>query len=957
MSMSCFFKKMITIAFLVIIGIAFFACNKNGAGDSDTPDYTPGDTAQNQTPVASDYDIGNLTQLVGNITPVTITPKAGKSTGTITIFYNGSTNLPAAIGTYAVTFNVAAATGWNAASGLAGGTLLIDNKINAQTPVITSQPTGGTVTINTQHSLSVSANSPDSGTLSYQWYSNTSASNTGGIFTGVTTANYNPPTNVTGTFFYYVQVTNTIPNNGDGGIKTVTISSNAVSLIVNDKVNARNPEITGQPVSGSVIFGGSYTLSVTANSPDSGALSYQWYSNTSASNSGGSIISGATSASYNPPTDAVGTFYYFVEVKNTIYDNGDGGNKTVAVNSAAVSITVELPPLTGTVSITGTAQVGQTLTANTSLLNGSGTISYQWMRGGTNVGTNSMYYSVQSADVGSIITLAVRRTNNSGSVISPATATVIDKPVLTGTVSITGTAQVGQTLTANTSFLNGSGTISYQWMRGVNNIGTNSNSYTVQTTDIGSTITITVTRTDNSGSVTSTPTANVINPLTGTVTIIGTAHVGRILTVDTNSLAGTGNIIYEWRRGNTIVQNDVNDYTYMLINNNNYLVQSNDSNSTITVTVTRDGYTGSITSTPTVIIPFQIPFTAKKISVGQSGKTVVAIRSDGSLWTWGYLYNIGTLTVIDEMKNLTPTRIGTDTNWALVSAAASHAVAIKTDGSLWAWGRNWSGELGDGTTVSKYYVPIRIGTDSDWASVSTNGSCNVAIKKNGSLWAWGNNSWGQLGDGSTTNKNSPTRIGTDTNWASVSNGGSVVSAIKTDGTLWVWGDDTWGSTGNGIGDGTIVRRVTSPTQVGMATDWESVSVNGSIIMAIKKNGTLWQWGYGSNTPLQIGTDTNWAKVSAGDTRIAIKKDHSLWAWGSNVAGQFGNGTTSGVFYSSPVRIGTDMNWEYVHTGYYFTVAIKTDDGIWTWGLNNDGCLGDSTNNRSRYTPAQINFTP
>ena len=172
-------------------------------------------------------------------------------------------------------------------------------------------------------------------------------------------------------------------------------------------------------------------------------------------------------------------------------------------------------PLTGTVSISGTAEMGQTLTAVTTALGGTGTITYQWKRGNTNIGTNSSTYQVQAADIGSTITVTVTRAGYSGSVISSPTIAVPNPtlPALTGTVSINGTAQVGQTLTADTTALGGSGDISYQWKRGESiNIGANSSAYQVQTDDINSRITVTVTRSGNSGSVTSAATATVPSP-------------------------------------------------------------------------------------------------------------------------------------------------------------------------------------------------------------------------------------------------------------------------------------------------------------------------------------------------------------------------------------------------------------------------------------------------------------
>jgi hypothetical protein len=209
-------------------------------------------------------------------------------------------------------------------------------------------------------------------------------------------------------------------------------------------------------------------------------------------------------------------------------DKGGGGSATPPSAD---------PALTGTVSISGTAEVGETLTAVTSALGGSGTISYQWKRNTssgttTNIGTNSGTYPIVQADTGFTITVTVTRAGYTGSKTSEATAIVIDPdaPPLTGTVSISGTAEVDATLTAVITELGGEGTINYQWKRNPSsgtavNIGTNLSTYVVVSADIGSTITVTVTRTGNSSSVTSDPTDIVPDPNLppGTLTIsIGT---------------------------------------------------------------------------------------------------------------------------------------------------------------------------------------------------------------------------------------------------------------------------------------------------------------------------------------------------------------------------------------------------------------------------------------------------
>ena len=152
----------------------------------------------------------------------------------------------------------------------------------------------------------------------------------------------------------------------------------------------------------------------------------------------------------------------------------------------------------------------------------------------------------------------------------------------------------------------------------------------------------------------------------------------------------------------------------------------------------------------------------------------------------------------------------TTTNWSSVSAGYYHTIAIKTDGTLWAWGFNNYGQLGDGTTTNRS-SPTQIGSGTNWSSVSAGGYHTVAIKTDGTLWVWGNNGNGKLGDGTTTDRYSPVQIGSGTNWSSVSTGGHHTIAIKTDGTLWAWGYNVYG----GLGDGTTTDR-TTPTQIGVS---------------------------------------------------------------------------------------------------------------------------------------------
>jgi len=297
----------------------------------------------------------------------------------------------------------------------------------------------------------------------------------------------------------------------------------------------------------------------------------------------------------------------------------------------------------------------------------------------------------------------------------------------------------------------------------------------------------------------------------------------------------------------------------------------------------------------------------------------------------------------------TPVPVDSDTHWSAVDAGHAHVVGVKTDGSLWAWGDNQTGQLGDGTTISRQ-TPVRVGTGTDWASVSAGSYFTSAIKEDGTLWTWGSNAAGELGTGSDDSGTSlaPARVGTDTDWTAVSAGDTYMAAIKADGTLWTWGDNASGQLGDGSTTGT-----STPVQVGTGTHWASVSAGEMSTAAIGTDGTLWTWGWNAwgqlgsgttidrSTPTQVGTDADWVAVSVGDTHmLALTSDTSMWSWGRNVFGELGDGTTTDR--SAPVRIGTGSGWAFVSAGSNHSVAITTASALWSWGYDGFGQLGDGT---------------
>ncbi|MBI4650946.1 Ig-like domain-containing protein [Candidatus Desantisbacteria bacterium] len=284
--------------------------------------------------------------------------------------------------------------------------------------------------------------------------------------------------------------------------------------------------------------------------------------------------------------------------------------------------------------------------------------------------------------------------------------------------------------------------------------------------------------------------------------------------------------------------------------------------------------------------------------------------------------------------------------WIKAASGTSHTIAIKSNGALFTCGANNFGQLGDGTNTNKN-TPVQIGADNEWLEAAGGVSHTVAIKTNGTLWAWGKNDYGQLGDGTLSNRNAPVQITNDGNWLKIASGWYHNTAIKTDGTLWGWGYNYYGQ----LGDGTNVTRY-SPVQIGTNNNWLKAAAGTGYTMAIKTDGTLWAWGYnnygqlgdGTNTnksvPVQIGTGTDWTEIACGSDRSAgIKSNGTLWMWGYGIN-------------NIPVQTGTDRNWSKVVCSQYHTVAIKTDGTLWAWGSNDYGQLGDGTN-IDKSTPAQI----
>jgi len=263
--------------------------------------------------------------------------------------------------------------------------------------------------------------------------------------------------------------------------------------------------------------------------------------------------------------------------------------------------------------------------------------------------------------------------------------------------------------------------------------------------------------------------------------------------------------------------------------------------------------------------------------IASKNDNTAAINTNNELWVcgdnfYGQIGNSSTSIALTYLFKI----IG---NWKQAVCGLYHTTAIKTDGTLWAWGHNSSGQLGGGPTGTLGIVhtssPVQVGSLTNWKQIAGGGYHTVAIKTDGTLWAWGHNANGQLGGGPTgtlgiVHTSSPVQVGSLTNWKQVSAGNFHMVAIKTDGTLWAWGHNSSGQ----LGLIDIVHR-SSPVQVGSLTNWKLVAGGYYHTAAIKTDGTLWSWGRNTNgqlglqdivhrsSPVQVGLLTNWKLVAGG----------------------------------------------------------------------------------------------
>jgi len=288
-----------------------------------------------------------------------------------------------------------------------------------------------------------------------------------------------------------------------------------------------------------------------------------------------------------------------------------------------------------------------------------------------------------------------------------------------------------------------------------------------------------------------------------------------------------------------------------------------------------------------------------------------------------------------------------------IAAGRNHAVALRSDQTVWCWGTNLEGQLGDGTYESRS-APVQAVGLSDVVAIAAGGFHTLALRSDGTVWAWGDNLFGQLGDGTQEDRATPVQVEGLSEVAAIDAGTYCSFAVQSDGTGWVWGSCCL------PGDQAPEERWT-PVRIPGLVDFDWLSGEDTCAFALRSDGSVWGWGsngagqledgaFGGDgtpmTPMQItGLSEVVHLVHENDYTAAIRSDGSVWTWGPNHRGPSEGGTTDSS--STPAEMPGISDVIDVAAGSWHTVALQSDGSVWAWGTNDDGQLGDGTTHYRR----------
>jgi alpha-tubulin suppressor-like RCC1 family protein len=340
----------------------------------------------------------------------------------------------------------------------------------------------------------------------------------------------------------------------------------------------------------------------------------------------------------------------------------------------------------------------------------------------------------------------------------------------------------------------------------------------------------------------------------------------------------------------------------------------------------------------------------------------IALKDDGSVLAWGYNYfgQLGDSTTTDSHW---PKKITEITDAIAIAAGSTHTTVLRSDGTAWAWGWNGYGQIGNGN-ISGSRSPLLVENLTPVNVMAAGYMHTLGIAaSDGTVWGWGINTDGALGDGTRTNRYAPVQAFGIANTVDIDGGFYHSVALKDDETVWTWGSNAYGQ----LGDGSTVPRRTGPVQVTGLTNAVDVAAGGYHTATRDPDGVVWTWGYNghgqlgntttddSRTPVEVtGIPYPVDAIAAGGLHtVAIDANGGVWTWGDNSKGQLGLGDESDRY--SPVQVSGITNAVAVAAGYYHTVALDSDGKVWAWGYNWQGQVGDGSNDNSS-TPVEVSLT-
>ena len=292
-----------------------------------------------------------------------------------------------------------------------------------------------------------------------------------------------------------------------------------------------------------------------------------------------------------------------------------------------------------------------------------------------------------------------------------------------------------------------------------------------------------------------------------------------------------------------------------------------------------------------------------------------------------------------------------------LSAGGTHSLGLRADGTVWAWGANTYGQIGTGAGADQW-SPTEVPTPGGMVAISAGLGHSLALGVDGTVWAWGFNAQGQLGNGNTTNNSTPVQVSGLANVVAVAAGGYHSLALEANGTVWAWGYNADGQLGNGN-----TTNYSTPVQVSGLANVVAVAAGGYHSLALEANGTVWAWGYNadgqlgdgntsnSDTPVEVSGISTATAIAAGfDHSLALLGAGTVKAWGFNNDGQLGNGNTTNQ--TSPVSVSTLSGVAQIAGGYYHSLALESNGTVWASGLNSSGQLGNG-NTTNQNSPVQM----